>query len=70
MIHYRIWWYRLVTKLSKPQMYLIRYKGRVNPDLWTITEACKLMRVIPVKDSLELITEDGYVHFILPARKD
>jgi len=70
MIQFRIWWYRLITKFSKPKLYLIRYKGRVNPDLWNIMQACAIMRMIPAKDGMELISEDGYVQFTLPDRRN
>lgn len=65
-----LWLLRLKHRWTKPQRYRIRYRGRTSIDLWTMHEAVKLMRLIPVKESLEVLLPDGRVHFTLPSRKE
>ncbi len=49
--------------------YAIRYLGRTSGFEWTFSEACKLMRAIPIRHSVEIINPDGTVNFHLPGRK-
>lgn len=52
-----------------PPRYALRYRGVTTATEWTFEEACKAMRLIPVKDSLEILNADGSVYFTLPPRK-
>lgn len=49
--------------------FAIRFRGRTSRHEWTFAEACRMMRAIPIRASMEIIGPDGGVHFTLPPRK-
>ena len=72
----KCYYHRLIHKFYTTKMYRIRYsnkdpkKVKFSSDLWTFSDACKFMNTIQNKDSVEIVSIDGNVHFTLPSRKD